>query len=196
MSQNSVQCSCRIVYDILAELYSVLEENSSLVPSSHWVVHNCLKLFSGLCGLLHKCGTNMHAWTHTHTIKNKINMFKLYFLIGLSIDSVNGRDPEMMKNHLINKGDSQESDRSCGLLYGAKCNCMPLTTISFVWFSKSHKEERARYTVPLFFFRGRINMITVDWIIQETGGWLESGYKCSIKVLSGIQRRNNPSGRL
>lgn len=54
MPQNSVQCSCRIVY-------SVPEEDSSLVPSSHCVVHNCLKLFSDLCGHLHKYRTNMLA---------------------------------------------------------------------------------------------------------------------------------------
>lgn len=123
-------------------------------------------------------------------------MFKLYFLIGLSIDSVNGRHPEMMKkDHLSNEGDSQERDSSCDLLYAAKCNCMPLTTISFVWFYLASHTKKKEPGVQ-FDFCGRMKMNTANWIIQETGGWLESGYNCSIKVLSRIQKRNSPSGRL
>lgn len=41
--------------------------------------------------------------------------------------------------------------------------------------SKSHKEERARYTVP--FFLGRINMITVNYY---TGNWGMTGIRLQL----------------
>lgn len=106
----------------------------------------------------------MHA--RAHTLKNKVNIFKMHLFIGLYIESVHVRDPDMMKAHLSNKSDSQESDSSCDLrpqclLYGTKHNCIPLNAISFMGFCLSGHTKRGE-PGGQFRFCSRTKMKAVD----------------------------------